>query len=124
MEIEGKLVRKLEQEAGTSKAGKAWVKQLCLVETDNEYNNLVAIECFGEEKIKKMNKLREGDMVSISCDIYSEEWKGKYFNKIRGFRFVNANELPTDNREEFVTVDDRDTIGYANEDGTITEMPF
>ena len=106
MEIEGKLVRKLEQQAGTSKAGKAWVTQTCLVETDNEYNNLVAIECFGEEKIKKMNKLREGDMVSISCNIYSEEWNGKYFNKIRGFRFVNANELPTDNREEFVTPDD------------------
>ena len=55
-----------------------------------------------------MNKLREGDMVSISCNIYSEEWNGKYFNKIRGFRFVNANELPTDNREEFVTTDDDD----------------
>tara|TARA_R100000781_G_scaffold53459_1_gene34925 strand:+ start:68 stop:403 length:336 start_codon:yes stop_codon:yes gene_type:complete len=108
MDLTGKLVGKLEQETGTSKAGKAWAKQICLLETDNEFNNLVAIECFGEEKIKQMNKLREGDMVTISCNIYSEEWKGKYFNKIRGFRFVNGNELPTDNREEFVTTDDND----------------
>jgi hypothetical protein len=105
MEIEGKLLRKLEQEAGTSNAGKAWAKQICLVETDAKYNPIVVIECFGEEKIKQMNKLREGDMVAISCNIYSEEWNGKYFNKIRGFRFVNSNELPTDNRDEFMTSD-------------------
>lgn len=108
MEIKGKLVRKLEQEAGTSKAGKSWVTQTCLVETENEFNNLVAIKCFGEDKIKQMNKLREGDMVMIKCNVYSREYKGKYYNQIDGYWFVNQNELPTDNREEFVTTDDDD----------------
>ncbi len=69
MEIKGKLVRKLEQEAGTSKAGKSWVTQTCLVETENEFNNLVAIKCFGENKIKQMNKIREGDMVMIKSNV-------------------------------------------------------
>tara|TARA_Y100001973_G_C5148148_1_gene306581 strand:- start:152 stop:493 length:342 start_codon:yes stop_codon:yes gene_type:complete len=108
MEIKGKLVKKLEQEAGTSKAGNPYVKQICIVETDNKYNPQIAIQCFGEDKIKQMNKLREGDMVAISCNIYSEEWKGRYFNKIDGWWFVKQNEKPTENRNEFVTTDDDD----------------
>ena len=105
MEVTGKLVRKLEQEAGESKAGKPWVKQICLVETDAKFNPLVAIECFGGDKIKQMNKLEVGMVVAIACNIYSEEWKGKYFNKIRGFRFTNQTDNPEVNAD-FITSDD------------------
>ena len=98
MEIVGKLVKKLEQEAGESKAGKPWVKQICLVETDAKFNPLVAIECFGEDKIKQMNKLEVGMTVVIMCNIYSEEWKGKYYNKIKGYLFTNQSDNPEINK--------------------------
>ena len=108
MDIKGKLVKKLKQEAGTSKAGKSWESQTCLVDTGEEFNNIVAIKCFGEKKINQMNKLREGDDVCISCNVYSREYKGKYYNQIDGYWFVNQNEDPTDNRKEFVTADESD----------------
>ena len=104
--IEGKLIKKLPQEAGTSQAGKPWVKQICLVDNGEDFKNITAVQCFGEDNIKQMNKLREGDMVAISCNIYSEEWKGRYFNKIDGWWFVNQNEKSTDNRSEFMTSED------------------
>jgi hypothetical protein len=122
MEIVGKLVKKLEQEAGESKAGKPYVKQICLVETDAKYNPFVAIQCFGEDKIKQMNKLEVGMIVSISCNVYSREYKGKYYHNIDGYWFTNQSENPEINKavaeelngrsdmdrqdQKFVTIDD------------------
>ena len=105
MEVKGKLIKILQAEAGTSKNGKAWESQTCLVETDSKFNNLVAIKCMGD-KIKQMNKLKEGDMVNISCNVYSREYKGKYYNNIEGWFFTNQNDSPADNRDEFITSDD------------------
>tara|TARA_Y100001963_G_C6766725_1_gene442701 strand:+ start:57 stop:392 length:336 start_codon:yes stop_codon:yes gene_type:complete len=92
MEINGKLVEKLQVEAGTSKAGKAWESQTCLVETDAKFNNIVAIKCMGD-KVKQMNKLNVGDMVTISVNIYSREYNGKYYNQIDGWWFTNQTDV-------------------------------
>mgnify|MGYP003132697440 FL=1 len=105
MEVKGKLIKKLQAEAGTSQSGKTWESQTILVDTEEKFNNIVAIKCFGD-KVKKMNKLKEGDMVSVSCNVYSREYNGKYYNQIDGWFFVNQNENLTDNRSEFVTTDD------------------
>ena len=105
MEVKGKLIKKLQAEAGTSKTtGKSWESQTILVDTEEKYNNIVAIKCFGD-KVKQMNKLKEGDMVTISCNVWSREYNGKYYNQIDGWFFVNQNEKSTDNRSEFMTSD-------------------
>ena len=106
MEVNGKLIKKLQAEAGTSKSGKNWESQTILVDTEEKYNNIVAIKCFGDDKIKQMNKLKEGDMVDISCNVWSREYNGKYYNQIDGWFFVNQNEKSTDNKSEFMTSDD------------------
>ena len=107
MEVKGKLIKKLQAESGTSKAGKAWESQSCLVETDAKFNNIVAVKCMGD-KVKQMNKLNEGDMVTISCNVYSREYNGKYYNQIDGWWFVNQNDSSETNKEKFVTTDDND----------------
>ena len=38
MQIEGKLIKILEAEGGTSKNGNAWNKQSCIIETESKYN--------------------------------------------------------------------------------------
>ena len=57
MEVKGKLIKKLQAEAGTSKSGKPWESQTCLVDTEEKFNNIIAIKCFGD-KVKQMNKLK------------------------------------------------------------------
>ena len=104
MEVTGKLVEKLEQEAGQSKAGKPWIKQTCVVETDAKFNPLVAIQCFGEDKIKEMNKLEVGMTVTILCNIYSREYNGKYYHNIDGYHFTNQSNNPEVNND-FITSD-------------------
>ena len=104
MEVRGKLVKILDLEKGTSKAGKEWQKQTVVVETDNEFNNLTAISAFGEDKIKHLNKLDVGMTVAILCNVYSREYKGKYYHNIDGYHFTQQSESVE--TEDFVTSDD------------------
>ena len=88
MEVTGKLIKKLQKEAGTSKAGKAWEKQTVVVDTGGEFNNIIAVSAFGEDKIKHLDKLKEGMAVTILC-----------------YHFSNQSNNPEVN-SEFVTTDD------------------
>ena len=102
MEVTGKLVKKLDLETGTSKAGKEWQKQTVIIDTGGEFNNLIAVSAFGD-KVNKMNKLQKGMTVAILCNVYSREYKGKYYHNIDGYHFTNQSD-----NSEFVTSEDKD----------------
>jgi hypothetical protein len=102
MEVKGKLVKILDFEQGTSKAGKSWVKQTVVIDTGGEFNNIIAVSAFGD-KVQKMNMLEEGMTVSILCNVYSREYNGKYYHNIDGYHFTNQS-----NNTEFVTSEEED----------------
>jgi len=108
MEVKGKLVKKLEQEAGTSKAGKAWVKQIIVIDTEADYNNIVAIECFGEDKVKLLNNLKVGDLLTVDCNVFSREFGGKYYHNIQGWKFKKNAQEDTSKMVSFDDDDDND----------------
>jgi len=90
MEVSGKLVKKLELETGTSKAGKEWKKQSIVIDTGNDFNNEVCVSAFGD-KMDQMNKLEIGMEVSVLCNVYSREYNGRYFHNIDGYFFTNQS---------------------------------
>tara|TARA_R110000751_G_scaffold226704_1_gene328612 strand:+ start:77 stop:403 length:327 start_codon:yes stop_codon:yes gene_type:complete len=102
MEFTGKVVKILELESGTTQAGKEWRKQEIIINTGDEYNPELCITAFGKEKIVQMNKLEVGMTASILCNVYSREWKGKYYNSIDGYIFANQSNNPEVNND-FVT---------------------
>ena len=102
MEVRGKLKTILPLESGTSKAGKEWQKQSIVIDTGDEFNNLVAVSAFGD-KVQKMNKLEVGMTVAILCNVYSREYKGKYYHNIDGYHFTQQGE--TVETDDFVTSD-------------------
>jgi len=104
MEVSGKLIKKLDLEKGVSSKGKEWQKQTAIIDTGSDFNNIVAISCFGD-KVERMNKLGVGDNVIISCNVYSREYNGKYYHNIDGYWFAREGERT---KEEFVTSDDND----------------
>jgi hypothetical protein len=108
MEVTGKLVKKLELETGTSKAGKEWQKQSIVIDTGNDFNNEVCVSAFGD-KMDQMNKLEIGMEVSVLCNVYSREYNGRYFHNIDGYFFTNQSNKSSD----------KITNGEAEED-----MPF
>ena len=46
MQVTGTLVKKLELETGTSKTGKSWQKQSIVIDTGEEFNNIVCVSAF------------------------------------------------------------------------------
>ena len=90
MEITGKLVKILDLEEGTSKAGKSWRKQSVVIDNGDEFNNLIAVSAFGD-KVDKLNRLELGMDVAILCNVYSREYQGKYYHNIDGYHFTDQS---------------------------------
>ena len=107
MEVRGKLVKMLDLETGTSKAGKEWQKQSVVIDTGEEFNNIVCVNAFGD-KVDKLNKLQEGMTVAILCNVYSREYKGKYYHNIDGYHFTNQSDVSAND----VKVDDSEFMPF------------
>ena len=88
MEVSGKGVKKLAVESGISKSEKEWKKQVIVIDTGAEYNPEIAVQAFGDDKIKDLDKLNVGDSVLIKCNVSSREYNGKYFHNIDGYWFT------------------------------------
>ena len=91
MEVKGKVVKKLPIESGISKSEKEWKKQVIVIDTGADYNPEIAIQAFGDDKIKDLNKLSVGDSVLIKCNVSSREYNGRYFHNIDGYWFANQS---------------------------------
>ena len=92
MKITGKLVQKLQPESGISKSEKEWKKQSVLIEqAGTDYNKLVAVSFFGD-KIKQLRDIQEGSEVSVSINLSSREFKGKYYHNIDGWFIAKMGE--------------------------------
>ena len=84
MDVIGKLVQKLERETGVSKSGKTWEKQSIIIEQNTDYNKEVVISVFGD-KIKSIRDIEVGSDVSVSINLSSREYNGKYYHNIDGW---------------------------------------
>ena len=83
LKVKGKIVKILEVESGTSKAGKEWKKQNFVIDTGNQFNPEVCFQLFGEEKIENLAKYHKvGSEVEVSFNVSSREFKGKYYHNL------------------------------------------
>tara|TARA_R100001594_G_C3844729_1_gene216825 strand:- start:27 stop:356 length:330 start_codon:yes stop_codon:yes gene_type:complete len=89
--INGTIKKILELEQGTSKSGKEWQKQSFVIEQNTEYNKDVLVNAFGVDKINQLNKFSEGDTIDVMCNVYSREYKGRYYTSLDGYWFANKN---------------------------------
>ena len=78
MELKGKVTKVLDLEKGTSKAGKEWQKRSFVIDNGNEYNNLLCIEAFGDERVELVNGLSEGDEVEVAINVSSRLFSSRY----------------------------------------------
>jgi hypothetical protein len=105
--IKGKIIKKLEIESGTSKAGNEWKKQSFVLNTNKEYNPEICFQLFGEEKMQMLNNLSEGDQVEVAFNLYSREYNGKYYHNLDAWRIEKIETTEDTNiAEEFPILDD------------------
>lgn len=90
MKVNGKLVKFLEVQKGTSKAGKEWMKQEFVINTGDDYNPEICLSVFGAEKVGGLKQFSEGQELEVSINIYSREYKGKYYHSIDAWKIELA----------------------------------
>ena len=94
--VTGEIIDILPTESGTSKAGKEWKKLTFAIDTNEQYNNILAFEVFGDEKVEnflKYNKL--GKTVDVEFNVSSNKWKDRYFTTASAWKITKANDTET-----------------------------
>ena len=105
MEITGKIIQVLPEQGGVSKtSGKEWRLQSYVLETQEKYPKKVHFEIFGDDRIKS-NQCNIDDMVTVSFDIESREFNGRWYTSIRAWRVVDAALTQDAPKEEVQEID-------------------
>jgi hypothetical protein len=129
MEITGKIIQVLPEQSGISKtSGKGWKLQAYVLETQEQYPKKVHFEVFGEDRVKA-NQCKIDDIVTVSFDIESREFNGRWYTSIRAWRIVDAalaQEAPKEeNKEVDVLADMPNAADFRKEDEDRNlDLPF
>jgi hypothetical protein len=120
----GKIIEILSTESGTSKAGKDWKKLTFVIDTGEEYNNIIAFELFGDEKVENFLKYNKVDKtVDVEFNISSNKWKDKYFTSVSAWKITNANDTETALQQAAKVIDGAfEPAGDLNEEQD--DLPF
>lgn len=90
-EISGQIIAVLPTRSGTSAKGTVWSSQTAVIETREQYPKKVAFDVFGADRIAQFN-LQVGEYVTVSYDIDAHEYQGRWFNAVRAWNVVRANQ--------------------------------
>lgn len=93
MEIKGKIIAALPEQGGTSKAGNAWRKREYVLETQETYPKKVCFNLFGD-RIDQY-PMAVGEDVTVSFDLESREYNGRWYTDVRAFRVDKGVAAPT-----------------------------
>jgi len=96
MEIVVKVIHVLPEQSGTSKTGNQWRLKTFIGETQERYPKKICFELFGDNLINN-NPVDFDDTVTVSFDIESQEYNGRWYTKIRAWKIVqgDATQAPS-----------------------------
>ena len=90
MELEGRIVRKLNVQSGTSARG-AWSKQEFVLEyQEGNFPTQVCMNVWGDDKVKELDRYQAGDKVKVSFNLSSREFNGRWYTDVRAWRIAPA----------------------------------
>lgn len=83
MDVKGRVIQVLAEQSGAGKKG-TWRKQEFIVETQGQYPKKVCLSMWGD-KIQQF-ALSVGDQVSVSVDLESREYNGRWYTEARAWK--------------------------------------
>ncbi len=89
MEFEGVVYKKLPEVAGTSQRG-AWKKQDVVFELPSEFSRKICVTFFGD-RTEDVADLNEGDTVTVSVNVESREYNGKWYTDVKAWKIVRGS---------------------------------
>ena len=90
MEVVGKIIQMLPLQEGVGRNGNPWKLQAYVLETLDQYPRKVHFEVFGEDRIKQ-NPCEIDQLVTVSFDIESREFNGRWYTSIRAWRIQQGD---------------------------------
>ena len=84
LQIEGKLLEKLPVESGVGQRGE-WKRQNFIIETIEQYPRKVCIRAWTAQ-VALLETFQIGEMLSVSINIESHEFQGKWYTEVRAWR--------------------------------------
>ena len=90
MEIVGKIIQVLPMQEGIGRNGNPWKLQGYVLETIENYPRKVHFEVFGEDRIKN-NPCEIDQIVTVSFDIESREFNGRWYTSIRAWKIQQGD---------------------------------
>jgi len=90
MEVVGKIIQVLPAQEGIGRNGNPWKVQPYVLETLDQYPRKVHFEVFGEDRIKQ-NPCDIDQLVTVSFDIESREFNGRWYTSIRAWRIQQGD---------------------------------
>ena len=119
MEFEGSVYKVLPVVKGTSARGE-WVKQDVVFDLPGEFSRKACVSFWGD-KAEDAAKLREGEQLTISVNIESREFNGRWFTELRAWKINRKMETAAAPSTDFppIMVDD---MSYKND--TVDDIPF
>ena len=100
MQLTAKLIQLLPLQTGAGKNG-PWKKQDIIVETEGQYPKKVCISIWGDKISESL--LQVGSMLSISFDVESREYNGRWYTDVKAWKVEPAggggtvDNIPDDN---------------------------
>jgi hypothetical protein len=124
LDITGKILQIMPPTSGTSKAGKDWVKQEFVIETQETYPKKVCISLMGD-KTQELSKFTPGSEVKVSLNLESREYNGKWYTNVNAWRIEAAGNGTSSAGGSSNEMDSMpETTTYNSGDSSTDDLPF
>jgi hypothetical protein len=95
-EVSGKII--VLNETETVGAAGTFKKRLVVIATDEQYSQSVGID-FVQDKTTILDKYKVGDEVKVHVNIRGQEYKGKYYVSLNGWRIEKLEVIGAEPQE-------------------------
>ncbi|GAB1448120.1 MAG: DUF3127 domain-containing protein [Bacteroidetes bacterium] len=123
LDVTGKIILLLPETSGQSKAGKPWVKQEFVLETQEQYPRKICIGLMGD-KVQELKKYGVGMEVKVSLNIESREYNGKWYTNVNGWKIEALGNAPSYSNQAPETTFHADPEPQFTPDSTTDDLPF
>jgi len=89
MELTGKIIQVLPEKSGQSARG-GWRKKEYVIEVPGDYPKKVCFIVWGD-RIDQF-KIQEGQELTVSIDLESREYNGRWYTDVKAWRVSPANQ--------------------------------
>ena len=114
MEVKGKVIQLLPMQSGMGKKGQ-WKKQEFIIETQAQFPKKICLSAWGD-KVDQF-RLTVGDMVTVSVDLESREYNGRWYTEARAWK------LEKDGGQQSAPIPDEEPF-FSQENASADDMPF